>query len=112
MATQNESIRELQSALIREHKKLHDSLDDVTDAKTAQQIVREMQEVNHRIALAGSLLFAKQSKALDSKVANVRKATGKVNKAIANLKNLKAFLDAISGFLGLVDEALDFAKGF
>jgi hypothetical protein len=108
--TQNESMRELQSALVRQFKKLHDSLDQVTDAERAQAIVREMQEVNHRIALTGSLLFAAESKALADKVANVGKATRKVNAAISNLKNLTAFLGAMSEFLALVDEIIDLAK--
>jgi len=110
MPTQNDSMRELQSTLLRQFKKLHDSLDDVTDADRAQAIVREMQEVNHRIALTGSLLFAAQAKELDGKVAAVGKATRKVNAAIADLKNLQAFLDAMSEFLGLVDVAIDLAK--
>ncbi len=108
--TQNESMRDLQNTLLRQFKKLHDSLDDVTDAARARAIVREMQEVNHRIALTGSLLFAAQAKELDGKVGEVRKGVRKVNVAIADLKNLHAFLDVMSEFLGLVDEAIDLAK--
>lgn len=110
MATQNESMRNLQGLLLREFKKLHDSLDDVTDPDVAQTIVREMQEVNHRIALTGSLLFAAQAAELDSKVAAIGKATAKVNAAIAQVQNVQALLGALSDFLGLVDEAIDFAK--
>ena len=110
MPNQNESMRDLQNTLLRQFKKLHDSLDDVTDADRADAIVREMQEVNHRIAMAGSLLFAAQAQELDGKVAEVGKATRKVNAAVADLKNLQAFLDAMTEFLGLVDEAIDLAK--
>jgi 23S rRNA C2498 (ribose-2'-O)-methylase RlmM len=110
MPTQNESIRDLQSMLLRQLKRLHDSLDDVTDANRAQAIVREMQEINHRIALTGSLLFAAQAEELDGKVSEVSKATRKVNAAIANLKNTQAFLEAMSEFLSLVDEAIALAK--
>jgi 23S rRNA C2498 (ribose-2'-O)-methylase RlmM len=110
MPTQNESMRDLQSTLLRQFKKLHDSLDDVTDADRADAIVREMQEVNHRIAMVGGLLFAAQAKELDGKVTEVSKATRKVNAAIADMKNLQAFLDSMTDFLGLVDEAIDLAK--
>ena len=110
MPTQNESMRDLQNTLLREFKKLHDSLDDVTDPDRAEAIVREMQEVNHRIAMAGSVLFAAQADDLDGKVADVRKGVKKVNAAIADMKNLQAFLDAMTEFLGLVDEAIDLAK--
>jgi hypothetical protein len=108
--TRNESMSALQSTLLRQFRKLHDSLDGETDAGRAQAIVREMQEVNHRIAVAGGLLFAGQAEALDGKVARVTKATRKVNAAIADLRNLQVFLDAMSEFLGLVDEAIDLAK--
>ncbi len=110
MPTQNDSMRELQSTLMRVLEKLHDSLDNITDADRAQAIVREMQEVNHRVALVGGLLFATEAKELDNKVAEVRKATTKVNGAIADFKNLQAALGAISDFLGLVDQAIDLAK--
>ena len=110
MATQNTSMRELQSTLMKVLKKLNDSLDDVTDPDRAQAIVREMQEVSHRIALTGSLLFAAQADELDEKVAEVDKGTKKVNAAIANLKKFAAFLDLMSEFLSLVDEAIDLAK--
>lgn len=110
MAMLNDSMRTLQSTLMRQLKLLHDKLDDVTDPDVAQAIVREMQEVNHRIALAGSLLFSAQADELDHKVAEVGKATSRVKAAIADLQNLQAFLGAISEFLGLVDEALDLAK--
>jgi hypothetical protein len=110
MPTQNDSMRDLQNTLVRQLKKLHDSLDDVTDADRADAIVREMQEVNHRIAMVGGLLFAAQASELDGKVAEISKATRQVNAAIADLKDLQAFLDAMSEFLGLVDEAIDLAK--
>jgi hypothetical protein len=110
MADQNDSMRNLQSTLMGVLKQLHDSLDNVTDPDRAQAIVREMQEVNHRIALVGSLLFAAQARELDDKVAEVRKGTRAVNAAIANLKNFTEFLGAMSDFLGLVDQAIDLAK--
>src|SRR5262245_31675293 len=110
MPTQNDSMRELQSTLVRQFNKLHDSLDDVTDPDRADAILGEMEEVNHRIAMAGRLLFAAQAQELDDKVADVKKAVRKTNAAITDLKNLQGFLDAMTEFLGLVDEAIDLAK--
>ena len=69
-----------------------------------------MQEVSHRITLTGDLLFAAQAQELDGKVADVTKATKKVNAAITDFKNVKAFLDAMSEFLALVDQAINLAK--
>jgi len=110
MATPNDSIRELQSTLMDTLRKLDAKLDNVTDPDLAEQIVREMQEVSHRITLAGSLLFAAQAQELDDKVAGVTKGTKKVNAAIIKIKNVTAFLSAMSEFLALVDDAIDLAK--
>jgi len=110
MPTQNESMRKLQSTLVLQFRKLNDSLDNVTDSSRTEAILREMQEVNHRIAITGSLLFSAQAEELDEKVAVISKGTRAVNAAIADQKNLQAFLDAVSEFLGLVDEAIDLAK--
>lgn len=108
--SQNESIRRVQELLMKELKKLNDSLDDVTDFKQAQAIVREMQEVNHRIAIAGGVLFAAQAQELDEKVPALNKAAKKVEEALKDLKKLEQVLLAVSAFLGLVDEVLDLAK--
>ena len=110
MAAQNESMRRLQSTLVAQLDALDKSLDDVTDPEKARAIVREMQEVNHRIGLAGGLLFAAQAARLDKKVAQIDAATQKVSDAIEKLENVKAFVKAFSDFLGLVDEAIDLAK--
>ena len=110
MPSQNESMRALQSLLVKQLQKLNKTLDDVTDPGQANAIVREMQELNHRIALAGSLLFAAQAQELDNKVDAVTKATAKVSAAIKQLENLTAFVKAFSDFLGLVDQAIDLAK--
>jgi flagellin-like hook-associated protein FlgL len=110
MADQNESMRDLQALLVDQFQNLHDSLKGVTDPDVADAIVREMQEVSHRVALTGSLLFAAQAAKLDSQVADIGKATKKVDAAIAQIQNIQAFLGAMSDFLGLVDQAIDFAK--
>jgi hypothetical protein len=112
MATVNPSLRELQAALVKQHDKLNKSLDDVTDVPTAIAILREMQEITHRIGLTGQLLFVKQSVALTEKVAAVKKATSKIHKALQSLKNVQDLLDATTELLTLVDDAIDLAKTF
>jgi prefoldin subunit 5 len=56
------------------------------------------------------MLFAAQAAELDDKVKEISAATKRVNASIAEIAQLKDFLDTISGFLGLVDEAIDLAK--
>ncbi|HUN91047.1 MAG TPA: hypothetical protein VMU33_03245 [Burkholderiaceae bacterium] len=106
----NSGIRDLQGTLVDQLHKLESSLDDTSDPNAAEAIVREMQELSHRIGMAGSLLFTQQSAALDQKVDKIKAATAQVDAAVAHLSTMSAFVGAMSDFLGLVDEALDLAK--
>jgi hypothetical protein len=107
----NETLADLQDKLVRLHRKLRDQLAEIDDPAQRQSIVNEMIEVTHRVQLVGAVLFAAESAELDDKVKEVSAATKKVNQAIAQIKELKAFLDTFTDFLGLVDEAVDLAKG-
>lgn len=106
----NKTLADLQDRLVRLHKQLREQLKSTDDAAQRQALVTEMIEVTHRVQIVGGLLFAQESEELEAKVADVAKATRKVKDAIAEIKKLKDFLDTITAFLGLVDEALDLAK--
>lgn len=106
----NDSLRILQDTLVKQHKKLRDAIPGAADAAARQALLTEMSEITHRVQIVGSLLFKAQSQALSDKVAEVNKATRQVNAAIAQIQKLKDLLDAMSGFLTLVDEAIDLAK--
>ena len=107
----NETLADLQDKLVLLHRKLRAQLAETEDPIQRQLIVNEMFEVTHRVQLVGALLFAAESAELDAKVREISAATKKVNKAIAQIKKLQAFLDTLTDFLGLVDEAIDLAKG-
>jgi hypothetical protein len=106
----NDDLRALQAALVKLHGKLNASLDDVSDPDAMEAIVREMQEVTHRIGLVGQLLFAKQAASLADKVAEVGRATRRANAAIKDMQNVAQFLDAMNDLLTVVDEAIQIAK--
>lgn len=106
----NDDLRALQASLVKLHAKLNASLDDVTDPAAMDAIVREMQEVTHRVALIGQLLFAEQAASLSDKVAELSSATRRANKAIKDMENVKEFLDAMNDLLTVVDEAIQIAK--
>jgi hypothetical protein len=110
MPTPNATLRELQAILVKQHNKLNHAIDEASDAETARAIVREMQEVTHRITLVGQLLFARQSAALRQHVDAVKSAAAKVGKAIRTLGDIRALLDATTDLLTLVDDAIDLAK--
>lgn len=106
----NDALITLQDTLIKQHKRLREALGTVDTDDQRRTIIREMFEITHRIQLAGGLLFAAQSQDLDAKVAAVRKGTAKIKAAIDELDNLQHFLDTMSSFIALVDEAIDLAK--
>jgi hypothetical protein len=108
--TMNPALESIQDALMKQHRKLRDMIPTAPDAAARQALLTEMAEITHRIQITGSLLFSKQTKELDDKVGALKTATKDVNKAIADLKALKGFLDAMSKFLSVVDEAIDLAK--
>lgn len=106
----NETLISLQDRLIRLHRKLRDQLAETEDPDQRQALSNEMIEVTHRVQLVGGVLFAAQAAQLDDKVKEISAATRNVNAAIAQVAQLKDFLDTFSDFLGLVDEAIDLAK--
>jgi len=106
----NESMRELQKLLAGRVQQLSKRLDEVTEAADAETILREMQEFNHRVTLAGQMLFREQSQELDELVEKVRKAKSKVDSAIREIEKLREAVATVSDFLALVDEAIDLAK--
>ncbi|MBI1190365.1 MAG: hypothetical protein GC200_06765 [Tepidisphaera sp.] len=108
--TQNQSIRDIQAALLKRFAQLQKRLDDATDTDEAMAIVREMQEVSHRVTLAGSLLFAADTQALSDKVALVNKASNQAAKAIREAAAFADALASITDFLATVDDAIDLAK--
>ena len=110
MPKQNQDIRLVQTELVKRLRQLQAALDETNDFDTAQAIVREMQEVSHRIAIAGSLLFAAGAGQLAAKTDEVRKASTRAAQAIRDFKEITDITDAVTGFLGLVDEVLDLAK--
>jgi hypothetical protein len=106
----NESIKKLHDLLLAQHATLADKLGETTDPEIAKAIILEMQEVLHRIDVAQNLLFRASSKALENSVAKVTRADSKLAKAIDSAKTAASFINAVSDFLGFVDEAIDLAK--
>ena len=110
MPDQNPDIQTMQAQAVALFNQLQLKLNATTSYDDAQNILREMQEVNHRITVAGTLLFKQQSAGLTAKVQAVTAASASAQAAIAAAASVKNIMDAVTGFLGLVDTALDFAK--
>lgn len=96
---------------------LSDVLDDLIDAQERAQtadavraIAREIAEVNHRITVAGQLLFKRQTEQITEAVLAIQEERAALDEAIADIEKVGAFIRTVSSFLGLVDKALDLAK--
>lgn len=107
----NTTLRELQVILANRVLLLSKQLDNVSNPSEAKKILDEMQEFNHRVILVGGLLFCQQSHDLDKKAEAVRRAKGKVDRAIKDIADLANMLQVVSDFLALADEVIDLAKG-
>lgn len=107
----NTALIILQDTLVKQNKLVRQRLAEADDAALIQALTNEMLELTHRIQLTGSMLFAAQSQDLDEAVDAVKAGAAKVEKAIKTIKDAAKFIDAMSSFLKLVDEAIDLAKG-
>lgn len=106
----NIALMQTQDRLVKTHARLRERLRQEDDAQVRRALLNELTEIMARVQMVGAVLFAEQSAQLDAKAAAVKIATTKVNKAIRDMQSMRDLLDAISGFLALVDEAIDLAK--
>lgn len=106
----NTGIKALHDDLMAQHKRLSDRLAVTTSADDAEAIVREMQEINFRVMMSGSLLFKQTTAAIDTQLQGVVDASADLEKAIAQADRIKSLIKAVSKFLGLVDKVLDTIK--
>ena len=90
--------------------RLKQALDEAVTPDQIHAASGEILEVTHRITMVGHLVFHARTQALEQAVDDVAQAKAQVAAAIGKIEKLNAFIQAVSGFLGLVDKALDTAK--
>ena len=108
--TANTDLNDLHDTLVALSSELAQQVGLAPDSATAQALVRELDEVNHRVTLVGNLLFAKQTTAITNAMNKVRAAQSDVDAAIKDINNLIALVKGVTAFLGLVDKVIDTAK--
>lgn len=106
----NAETKQLHDSLIAQHQALSDKLATVTSADDADAIVREMQEINFRVMISGSLLFKQTTAQIDTSLQSVIAAAADLKTAIAQADKVRDIIKATSKFLGLVDKVLDKIK--
>jgi hypothetical protein len=106
----NTETKQLHDTLIAQHQALSDRLSTVTSADDADAIVREMQEINFRVMISGSLLFKQTTAQIDDTLQSVVAASADLKTAITQADKIRDLIKATSKFLGLVDKVLDRIK--
>lgn len=106
----NTGTKQLHDSLIAQHQALSDRLSTVTSADDADAIVREMQEINFRVMISGSLLFKQTTAQIDANLQSVVEASADLKQAIAQADRIRDLIKATTRFLGLVDKVLDKIK--
>ena len=109
-AQANADLERLQQDLADVLARLQQTLDAATTADQIHAASGEIIEVTHRITMVGRLLFHARTDAIQHAVDDVAQAKAQVSAAIAKIDKLNEFIQAVSGFLGLVDKAIDTAK--
>jgi|GEM_PF-942781 len=106
----NPDLQTLHDSLIALVAQLADAIGTAPDSDTVDAITTEISEVNHRVNLVGNLLFTQQSARITTKVKSVTDATSDVEKDISQISSATDVVKTMTGFLVLVDKAIDTAK--
>jgi len=110
MTEQNPDIAALHRTLLDLLDTLTARQEAATDPATIQALGQQMHEVAVRLTRAQQALFAQQTAAIGAAIDEVNQAKADVDKAVAQIEQINKVVEAITGFLGLVDKALGIAK--
>lgn len=109
-STINLETIQLHQSLIAQHQALSDRLTKINSVDAADAILREMQEINFRVMISGSLLFKQTTAQIDDSLRNVVAASDHLKTSITQANKINDIIKATSKFLGLVDKVLDRIK--
>jgi hypothetical protein len=106
----NPEIKRLHQRLINTHRNLSKRLGKTHDLDEAEAILREMEEVNFRVMMAGRLLFKETTAALDSRIETVISAAADLDETITSIEKCTEMIKAVGKFLAKADKVLDSIK--
>lgn len=106
----NSDIQKLHQQLIKSNQKLARQLGKTRDPVTADALLREMEEVNFRVMMAGRLAFKETTAVIDRQIGSVLAASTELDEAIQDIRNIQRVIGAVGKFLTLVDRVLDAIK--
>lgn len=106
----NSKIKKLHRQLIKTHHNLAMRLGRTLDPEEAEALLREMDELNFRVMMAGRLLFKATTESIDAGIEGILEASADVDQSIKNIAQVRTLVSTVGTFLGLVDDALDLIK--
>ena len=106
----NSQISELHKSIGLTGQSLSNRLGKTTDLGEAEDILREIEEVNFRTMMAGRLLFKRTTESLNKNIDDLIEANIKINEEIKTLEKTKDVIKTVGKFLGKVDSVLDKVK--
>jgi hypothetical protein len=106
----NPEIKKLHQNLIQTHLNLAARLGETDDIEDALAILREMDEVNFRVMMAGKLLFQETTARIDQRIDGVLAASGDLDQSLKEIEKTKDLIKAVGKFLTLVDKVIDAIK--
>jgi hypothetical protein len=110
MPALNPDLVAIYNALCSQQDALSAQIQQTTDPAMADTISTEIQEIAHRILLAQNLLFKADDPRLTTLAASVASSSQKLTTAIGQITQVTNFLNSVSSFLAVVDQAIDLAK--
>lgn len=106
----NNDIRKLHKSLGNTVQALSTRLGRTSDPDEAEAILREMEEVNFRVMMAGRLLFRQTTARIDQRINDLVVANAEVNDTIKRIEKIRDLVKAVGKFLTNVDKVLDAVK--
>jgi len=106
----NAEIKKLHQDLIKAHLKLAERLGETEAIEDAEAILREMEEINFRVMMAGKLLFKETTASIDQRIGTILEANKDLENAIQTTEKVKNLIKSVGKFLTLVDKVLDAIK--
>lgn len=106
----NRDIQKLHQQLIKSNQKLASQLGKTRDPVIADALLREMEEVNFRVMMAGRMAFKETTAAINRRIGSVLAASTELEEAIRDIGNIQRVIGAVGQFLTQVDKVLDAIK--
>ena len=106
----NPDLVQLHAQLVVVVQRLDAAIGDAMNAGQISAISDEITEVNARVTNIGRQLLRKQTATITRLVGEVTAAIRDVEQTIAEVDDLKVFVNGMTDFLKLVDQVVDAAK--